>query len=114
MKKENNGTCYADAFCFILSPNNQVTDIRLVHGSVFSTYFKRRIDHAWVELGNGDVVIDTTINFTGQSDKYYALAKAKVDAKYTQKEMIAAAVQAKTYGPWKKNFKIKLDKQIKK
>lgn len=101
MKKEIGGTCYEDHFRWLLNmPKTLEDDVRLVHGSVWSFPWKRRIDHCWIELGGGDVVIDLTINFTGRAEKYYKIAKALVGQKYTKSEAVKMAVKTKHYGHW--------------
>jgi len=113
-KRDNeNGTCYQDAFRFAMdTPSNCESDVRLVHGTVYSTHFKCRINHAWVEMGGGDVVIDSTINFLGRATKYYDFAEAEAAVKYTKREMSKAAVRTGHFGPWESEKK--LSKKVKK
>ena len=100
-KEETGGTCYQDAFKMVVDMPDEVSKgVMLVHGTVYSTYFKRRIDHAWVEMGHGDVVIDPTIKFANRADKYYDFAKAEVVGKYSKLEASKWALKTGHYGPW--------------
>jgi len=77
---------------------------KVVHGSVYSTYFRKRIDHAWIELG-GVVVVDSTIKYTGSRDHYYSFAQVRADASYSVLEAMKRAGATGTYGPWPKEKK---------
>lgn len=100
------GNCFVVAFNHALEArgSSHELDVKVIHGSVYSDYFKKRIDHAWIEIG-GVVVIDSTIKFTGRKDHYYSLAQAHVCSSYAVMEVMRKAVVYETYGPWPKEKK---------
>lgn len=105
MKRKKGGTCYEDHFRWVLKiPKELEDDVRLVHGTVWSIPWNKRIDHCWIELGGGDVVVDLTTNFAGRAKKYYAMGKAEVNRKYTKKEAMRMALKTKTFGHWEAEY----------
>jgi len=102
LEKKTGGDCYQSAFQFISKFGNK-GNFHLVHGTVYSASWKKRIDHAWCECG--DVVFDSTIHFVGRKEKYYKIGNAKIKSKYTYKEAIEMAVKIGTYGDWSKEEK---------
>ncbi len=105
MKKDlrPEGDCFVVAFDYARSAYGKLIEsqTQVVHGSVFSTWFNKRIQHAWVEIG-GVIVFDSTINFLGPKKDYYSFAKAIADNKYGCEETLMIAVRTKHYGPWTK------------
>ena len=66
-KEIRGGTCYEDSFKFVFDhgmrgrQSKSLSDIEgpfLVHGTVYSPYYGRRIKHAWVEFPESGYVMD--------------------------------------------------------
>lgn len=91
------GNCYQAAADLVLSmPNNE--SIRLVHGSGLSKNLRKRIDHAWVEIGR--LVLDPAIGVTMTAEKYYAVGEVAVYKVFTKKEINVLILKHKHWGPW--------------
>ena len=102
MAKDKLGKCYELSFKFI-TENEHLEKaglhIRLIHGTIYSKSLKKRIDHAWIEMGN--VVIDSSVNSYARKEEYYAFHEAKAMARYTKKEAFKIGLEAGgNYGPW--------------
>lgn len=99
LERLTGGDCYESAFRQISHfANQEIYDFSLVHGTVYSVPWEKRIGHAWIETG--DIIIDATINFAGRKENYYKIGNATVDKRYTTKEALEMVVEKGTYGPW--------------
>lgn len=104
IKFQTGGKCYESAFEYIRTSEDD--DNILVHGSVYSTALKMRIDHAWIEKGQtGQTVIDNTIPFKGSRIEYYPMSDPEIEDSYEPD--LAAELYAMTEhcGPWTKKEK---------
>ena len=91
--KKPTGTCYADAWRFVIRKGEG----KLIHGTVYSG--NRRIGHAWVETSTGWVwEPETGRYFTnlGFSDAFAPV----IESRYTAEEAAIMAARAKNLGPW--------------
>jgi len=87
------GTCYADAWRFLIKEGEG----KLVHGTVYSD--NRRIGHAWVQT-NSDFIWEpqTGRYFTnlGFRDSFAPVEESR----YTPEEAAIIVARAKHFGPW--------------
>lgn len=108
-KKGTGGTCYEDAWRLVSDVDSKgIKDFMLVHGTVYSVPWRKRIGHAWVETG--DIVIDLTMNFVGQKERYYEMGNAKVDNRFTAIEAAKMGLLTRNFGPWKEEDIAKIKK----
>lgn len=102
MKKEKYGDCFDVAGRMIMDAEGN--DMKLVHGEVYSRHFKRRIWHAWIEMGGGDVVLDHSNGgrVVMRSERYYKIAKLKEKhvKRYTRDEACKLMLDIGHFGPW--------------
>lgn len=109
-KKETGGTCYEDAYGLVCDVHKRkIDDLILVHGTVYSVPWGKRIGHAWTETG--DIVLDSTMNFAGHKERYYEMGNAKVDNKFTAIEAMKLGLLTRNFGPWKEEDIEKIKKQ---
>ncbi|MBS0151368.1 MAG: hypothetical protein JSR31_10540 [Nitrospira sp.] len=108
------GRCYELSAKLVLDEGEG----EVVHGQVWSAFFRRMINHAWVELPVGTTVHDTygdreTLTIEAVVDLtikkklrllpkhlYYAFTKAAPLARYAEPELRTAILREKTWGPW--------------
>jgi len=103
------GDCYQAAASYLsrLGPV-QSEGYTLVHGTVSGQGWLegRRIDHAWVEVDDGPVVmvIDHSQgkNLVLSRDAYYHIGKISPDecTRYTSEEAVVNMLRSKHFGPW--------------
>jgi len=92
-KGEPHGTCYADAWRFLIKEGEG----NLVHGTVYIG--NRRIRHAWVETESGFV-------WEPQTGRYFTLLGFRCDfapleeSRYTPEEAAIMVARTKHFGPW--------------
>jgi len=92
---EPTGTCYADAWRFLVKEEEG----KLIHGTVFSG--GRRIGHAWVETATSWIwEPETSRYFTrlGFRDAF----SPDIESRYTAEEAAIMAARTKHFGPWTK------------
>ena len=87
------GTCYADAWRFLIKQEEG----ELIHGSVQT--IGKRINHAWVELPTGYLWEPEDEEFMKKS-YFYERAQPQVAARYTAEEAAIMAARTKHFGPW--------------
>jgi hypothetical protein len=87
------GTCYADAWRFLIKEEEG----ELIHGTVFSG--GRRMGHAWVETPTGWVFEPETGSFFTASGFKDAFAPV-IEARYTAEESAIMLARTKHLGPW--------------
>ncbi len=78
--------------------DNDGPDVRVIHGTVISLKEGRRIDHAWVEVGND--VVDPTQGVRLPKERWYRITEAKVDADYSSVEALVYMARSGHQGPW--------------
>lgn len=100
-KEEGGGTCYQDAYYWMIQYG--VEEGFLVHGTVYSGHFKRRINHAWIEVADGKVVIDPAYKLCLLKKRYKEIAQHEADKKYSYKEMLRVALKTGHFGPWEED-----------
>jgi len=87
------GTCYADAWRFLIKEGEG----KLVHGTVYSG--NRRIGHAWVETDSGFV-------WEPETGRYFTLLGFKCDFapiedhRYTPEQAAIMVARTRHFGPW--------------
>ncbi|MDD4984470.1 MAG: ArdC-like ssDNA-binding domain-containing protein [Dehalococcoidales bacterium] len=90
---ESNGTCYQDAWRFLLKEKEG----HLVHGTVWNG--DKRIGHAWVETDTGYI-------WEPETKKFYTklgfdnVAAPVAQYRYTVTEASVMAARTKSFGPW--------------
>lgn len=105
------GKCYTDTWNFLLSgsprfPQTKLSTpdyIQVVHGTVIGGN-KRRISHAWVELGSGPFhwVWESQLDKLFDKDKYYSETSAKVSYILSREELLKLSFHYKNLGPFSK------------
>lgn len=106
LERKTGGRCYeVHAHWIVELSDEYADDVRLIHGSVWSIPWDKRIKHCWLELGNGDVVLDLTIDFVGRAEVYYSKAQAHADKVYTKLQAMKNMVKYGHYGDWKEEEK---------
>jgi len=108
------GTCYEDAGRVVAFERDGL----LVHGTVWSGFFGKRIDHAWVVLAPGTVIEDGTGEMVTLDEYavldltlkkrmrllpkplYDALAQTQVVRQYTPEETSVQILKWSHWGPW--------------
>ena len=102
-KKKRTGDCYSSSFRFILdSPSSRWKGKdypRVIHGTVYSIHFGRRIKHAWIEFDSGGV-LDTASGHFFYSDQWKRIANPRKLHSYSKEQAMGMAVRYGTYGPW--------------
>ncbi len=92
--KEVKGTCYEDAWRFLIKEGEG----GLVHGTIFSVPYTR-IMHAWVETRIGFVWEPYSKEFFRLKD-FKKINRPIEHARYTCEEATIMVVRAGHYGPW--------------
>ncbi len=90
---EPSGTCYADAWRFLIKEGEGT----LVHGSVFSD--GRRIDHAWVETLTGWIWEPQTGTYMTKLAFRYEASPIEED-RYSPEEAAIMVARTGHFGPW--------------
>ena len=74
----------------------------VIHGSVLHSS-GRRIDHAWVEIGN-DEIVDRTCGIPSEIPKesYVRKTQSVEEARYSLKQALQNVVKSGHWGPWHK------------
>ena len=110
--------CFRRAWRY-LEQHQEIPDLALVHGTVYSPQTASRIDHAWVSLP-GDVVFDGVVQRFYTAGTYQALARNEADATYRWSGALQLSTQrvvdcadpgcrargephCHTFGPWNGN-----------
>jgi hypothetical protein len=109
MSGQPKGDCYRTALntaqalvgC-CLSPLGEVKSVAVIHGSVFHSS-GRRIDHAWVEIGD-DEVVDGCCGIASEIAKedYVKKTQAVEEARYSVEQALEHGVKSGHWGPWHK------------
>lgn len=96
------GSCFECAGKFLLDNPNIHDDAYLVHGTVAGQGRLEgiRFSHAWIEMSDGEVVVDPTNSLQRLTDEYYELGKVKDVIRYTFKEMLDLILETEHWGPW--------------
>lgn len=107
---EATGDCYTAAGRFVTDAAfaGQADGYTLVHGVVGGQgpLEGRRIDHAWVEVDDGPVVMVVDVSNGGSlvlpRDLYYRLGRVIPEEcrRYTPEEATIEMVRSKHWGPW--------------
>ncbi|GAI64779.1 unnamed protein product [marine sediment metagenome] len=102
-RKEEYGTCYEDAWRFLIKQEEG----ELVHGTVWSEGGERTVKHAWVELPTGYVWEPQT------GDYYPAMLFQQLfipldEHRYTVEEAAIMAARTGNHGPWTEEEKIQV------
>jgi hypothetical protein len=85
-----------------LSASGAVKPVAVVHGSVVQAS-GRRIDHAWVEIGDDEVIDRCCGNaFEMAKDDYVKRAQATEEVRYSVEEALVLGVRSGHWGPWHK------------
>jgi len=101
MKIKGNGTCYQDSCTLVLDLSALVNSYSmLIHGTVYSIHFGKRIKHAWVELGREEDVIDAATGQFFRQEEWKRIAQPIRLHSYTQKQVREMVLSHGTYGPW--------------
>ena len=109
MSGQAKGDCYRTAVKIAqalvgccLSQSGAVKPVAVVHGSVLQSS-GRRIDHAWVEIGD-DEVIDRSCGIAAEIAKedYVAKTQAVEEARYSVEQALEQGVKSGHWGPWHK------------
>jgi hypothetical protein len=95
--KDRIGRCYELSYKFITS--HFESDMLLVHGFASDPSRTNRINHAWIEKGNG-MVFDPVMDQELPKIVYYKMFHAEPDHKYTRQEALHNAIDSGQYGPW--------------
>lgn len=106
-KMPSPGHCYEVSFEFMIE-HPLGTKATLVHGTVRNVIMdqKKRIDHAWVEVGEA-VWDNAYFDQFVPRDAYYRMSDAIVEKRYTQQQAIKTALKHGHYGYWHKDAPIK-------
>lgn len=103
IKQSGGGTCYPDAFNWMMNNSSAQDSAKLAHATVtgYGPIEGIEYGHAFI-LINDNFVIDVA---TGKEigipkDEYYKVGKVKDVKLYTLNEMIEAALSSGHYGPW--------------
>lgn len=103
MPKAKRGNCYHSSYLMVCSlvDSGMAASITLVHGTVFSRLLKKRIDHAWIELGT-DVVFDPDNHWTGRKTTFYEIGKIAEDdiKRYDAMDALGLGLKYRHSGPW--------------
>lgn len=91
--QEAKGTCYEDAWRFLIKQEEG----ELVHGTVES--LGKRIGHAWVELDTGFIYEPQTARFF-EPDVFKRAFSPVEDARYTVEEAAIMVARIGRHGPW--------------
>jgi len=98
-KKVGKGTCYEDSFLIVLSHSESNGYPRLIHGTVYSFHFGKRIKHAWVEL-NHRSILDAASGHIFHHEQWKILAQPRRLHIYTLEQARDMVLLHGTYGPW--------------
>jgi hypothetical protein len=109
MSEKPKGDCYRSALTTAealvdccLSPSGAVKPVAVVHGSVLHSS-GRRIDHAWVEIGDQEVIDRCCGNSSEIAKKdYVKKTQAVEEARYSVEEAMVLGVKSGHWGPWHK------------
>jgi len=97
------GQCYQQAFRLVMQLRREWdcrdSETRLVHGKVFSPFFKTVIDHAWVRLNN-DIVMDPSQGWVGRTEEWARISRCQDMQEFTLDEVSHYALRTGHYGPW--------------
>jgi len=109
-RTEATGDCYVanGRYVFEAALVNQAHGYTLVHGelTVPGKLEGRRIDHAWVEIDDGPVVVVVDLSndqfVVLHRDLYYHMGEVVPEdcRRYTPEQVIVQMVQTKHWGPW--------------
>jgi len=109
MSEKSKGDCYrtaqktAEALVgCCLSQSGEVKPVAVIHGSVRHSS-GRRIDHAWVEIGD-DQVIDRCCGDASEfvKEDYVRKAQAIEEVRYSVEEALEHGARSGHWGPWHK------------
>lgn len=98
-KEKDIGTCYVDSFQFLIDYPTDDGWPKLVHGTVYSPYFGKRIKHAWIEFDSG-YVLEAVKGYMLSPEKWKEIAKPRKLYSYTRSQAADMALKKDTYGPW--------------
>jgi len=90
------GRCYELA-CNVMLDEPGAKRFTLVHGNIFNVW--GRIDHAWIEVGNG-LIYDPTHNRYETAAEFMIRNRAEVHARYSQREADRLVSVTGNVGPW--------------
>lgn len=96
------GDCYKSAALFVVE--NPLLDPVLVHG-MHRNPDGMEIAHAWVEIGDGDVIIETTTGSFARKEHWYADSTNVAFARYTRDQTMRKLDEDGYYRAWDKQSK---------